>query len=118
MRTPVLYVLIPVLVLACSMAGNSPSPCSACPHGTAAMIIVTLPSDANLSFDDYPTSSTGARRSFITPPLEVGKDYTYTLKAEFGAQKKAQTKTITVRAGRITEVSLGEGAGTPPSDLP
>src|SRR5262249_22456846 len=42
---------------------------------------VLLPADAVLTIDGTPTRETGALRHFQTPPLPVGGEYTYTLKA-------------------------------------
>ena len=57
-----------------------------------ATVAVTLPADAKLTFDGQATRSTSAHRLFITPPLEEGKSFRYSVKAEF------------VRAGRIITV--------------
>src|SRR5438067_10787450 len=47
-----------------------------------ATIVVFLPADARLTIDDTPTRSTSNLRAFVTPPLEPGKVYHYTLRAE------------------------------------
>src|SRR5882762_6156140 len=47
-----------------------------------ATIVVTLPEDARLMFDGKATVSTGSRRLFITPPLERGRNFHYTLEAK------------------------------------
>src|SRR5262245_28947251 len=53
------------------------------PAGQApAMMVVALPAEAKLTIDDTPTTLTAASRSFITPPLEPGREFQYTLKAE------------------------------------
>ncbi len=73
-----------------------------------ATFVVTLPVDAKLMIDDVVTSSTAARRVFVSPALEVGTDYTYTLTAEFvrdGAPVVVMKK-IVVRAGEETRVSM------------
>jgi len=69
-----------------------------------ATIVVTLPVDAELTFDGNATTSTSARRVFVTPALETGADYTYTLRAQVG--ETAQTRTVTVRSGETTNVSF------------
>ena len=73
-----------------------------------ATIVVTLPEDARLTFDGEATVSTGSSRLFITPPLERGRDFHYTLEAKFLRNSKAETSTrqITVRAGQETRVDL------------
>ena len=69
-----------------------------------ATIVVSLPADAKLMIDSYQTTSTSSRRVFVTPDLEPGQDFTYTLKAE--ANGKTVTQKITVRAGVETPVTL------------
>lgn len=73
-----------------------------------ATIAVTLPEDAQLTFDGEATVSTGSSRLFITPPLEQGRDFHYTLDAKFIRNSKAETtsRQITVRAGQETRVDL------------
>ncbi len=47
-----------------------------------ATIVVSLPADARLSVDGSITNSTTERRVFLTPGLEVGTTYVYTMRAE------------------------------------
>jgi uncharacterized protein (TIGR03000 family) len=67
-----------------------------------------LPADAKLTIDGAATQSTSAERSFITPPLEQGKTFHYTFRAEFvrGAKTITVTEQVPVRAGRESVVSL------------
>jgi uncharacterized protein (TIGR03000 family) len=73
-----------------------------------ATIAVTLPEDARLTFDGKATVSTGSRRLFITPPLERGRNFHYTLEAKVMRHGKTETsrKQITVLAGEETRVGL------------
>jgi uncharacterized protein (TIGR03000 family) len=80
----------------------------------SATIQVRLPADARLTFDGEPTRSTSADRAFITPPLESGKEFHYTLRAEFvrdGANVTIERR-IAVRAGQETTVSLNPPSTT------
>ena len=74
----------------------------------AATVAVTLPADARLTFDGQATRSTSANRVFTTPPLEKGKSFRYSVKAEFVRAGKTITvqQEISVQAGRETFVSL------------
>jgi len=85
-----------------------------------ATVRVTLPADAKLSIDGHPTKSTWSERLFVSPPLEPGKDFHYTLKAQFIRGKMTITveETIVVRAGRETTVSLDVPAGASASYAP
>jgi uncharacterized protein (TIGR03000 family) len=73
-----------------------------------ATIVVSLPADARLMVDGKATKSTSASRLFVSPALEPGQDYFYTLKAEtvIDGQAVAASKRITVRAGKETRVSF------------
>jgi uncharacterized protein (TIGR03000 family) len=80
----------------------------------SALLVVRLPADAKLMIDDYVAQSTSPVRTFITPPLEPGKEFSYELKAEAirdGHQVSA-TKRVVVRAGQETRAILDfqEGA--------
>ena len=80
-----------------------------------ATIHVTLPVDARLTIDGEATKLTSADRTFATPPLEMGKEFHYTLRAHFVSGDNAITieRRITVRAGQETDVSLNlPGAST------
>ena len=73
-----------------------------------ATIVVRLPADATLMIDGAPTSSTQGVRRFVSPPLQPGKDYQYTLKAEVtrDGKKVEKTREVTVRAGQPSEVTF------------
>jgi uncharacterized protein (TIGR03000 family) len=73
-----------------------------------ATIVVTLPAEAKLSIDDYATNSTSERRTFVSPALEPGKNYVYTLRAEVTRDSKpvSVTREARVRAGETTTVSI------------
>ncbi len=73
-----------------------------------ATIIVSLPADARLSIDDAPTTSTSERRVFVSPELNPGRQYHYTLKAEWNRDGKnvVVTKEVAVSAGNQTAVTL------------
>jgi uncharacterized protein (TIGR03000 family) len=73
-----------------------------------AKIAVNLPEGEKLTFDDAATVSTGSDRLFITPALERGRDFHYTLEAKLTRDGKTETTSqqITVRAGERTRVNL------------
>jgi uncharacterized protein (TIGR03000 family) len=77
-------------------------------QGNEARILVHLPADATLTIDGQPTQSRSGTRLFTSPPLEPGKTYTYTLRAEMNRDgRMANTKrTVEVRAGQTSEVTL------------
>ena len=73
-----------------------------------ATIVVSLPADARLTVDGNPTTSTTNRRVFVSPALDRGADFFYTLKAEVVRDGKTETRTekVTVRAGEETKVDI------------
>jgi uncharacterized protein (TIGR03000 family) len=77
-------------------------------NSNEATLVVTLPEDAILTIDGEETTSTSANRVFISPTLEQGKDYEYTLKAKVVRDGKVQLATtkVTVRPGQVSNVEL------------
>jgi uncharacterized protein (TIGR03000 family) len=75
-----------------------------------ARVTVRLPEDARLYVDGVSCPLTSATRSFSTPPLEPGKKYQYTLKAELlrDGETYADSKRITVQAGKESTVDFGD----------
>jgi uncharacterized protein (TIGR03000 family) len=75
---------------------------------TEATFMVRLPADATLSIDGVPTSSQSGERQFVTPSLEKGKEYSYTLTAQLTLNGKpvSVTRQLTVRAGEETSVKI------------
>lgn len=73
-----------------------------------ATLVVQLPADATLMIDNEPTTSTSANRVFVTPALESGKEYHYTLKAQVirDGEVRIATQQVTVRAGEVSRVEL------------
>jgi uncharacterized protein (TIGR03000 family) len=73
-----------------------------------ATILVSLPADAKLTFDDAQTTSTSAERTFVTPNLQPDTEYHYTLKATIvrAGETLNTTRRIAVRAGEEARVSL------------
>jgi uncharacterized protein (TIGR03000 family) len=68
-----------------------------------ASIQVQVPANAVIWFDEQKTSQTGPQRTFVSPPLDAGKKYTYVVHARWmdGDGKMIdQTKRIEVEAGQ------------------
>lgn len=77
-----------------------------------AKVLVSLPVDATLTIDGQATVAQCASREFVSPALEAGKDYAYTIKVEIVRDGKSvsESKTVIVRAGETSEVSFGLAA--------
>jgi uncharacterized protein (TIGR03000 family) len=82
-----------------------------------ATILVRLPSDARLTVDGTATRSTDSVRTFVSPPLQAGKDYQYTLRAEVTRDGKTveRTRDVNVRAGQTSEVNFDFAGSAPQS---
>jgi len=73
-----------------------------------ATLVVNLPADATLTIDGTPTTSTSSRRVFITPELDKGKKYQYTLKATAMRDGKPVQieEPVIIRPGEESQVTL------------
>jgi uncharacterized protein (TIGR03000 family) len=78
-----------------------------------ATIIVSLPENATLTVDGNATKSTSASRRLITPALEMGNSYVYTLRATFNGQ--VVTQDVEVRGGETSQANFsftGQGVAS------
>jgi uncharacterized protein (TIGR03000 family) len=73
-----------------------------------ATIVVHVPQEATLTIDGQPTQSRSDTRTFLSPELQPGKVYTYTIHGEMNRDgRNLQTdRTVEVRAGQRSEVNL------------
>jgi uncharacterized protein (TIGR03000 family) len=99
-----------LLVVAALVAG--PTSRAAADDAAPATVVITLPADARLYFDDRPTKQAGAERTYVTPGLTTGKEYVYQVKIEYTRDGRmlTQTRPVSVRAGRTSRVAFGEAA--------
>src|SRR5262245_47694131 len=103
----VLAALAALVVL--TPAGTQPAAPPAAPPQPAHLRVLLPSANVTLTIDGKATQQTGASRLFVSPPLEQGKAYTYTLVANWdpnGYTKTTRTRTVTVRAGQETEADL------------
>ena len=96
-----------VLAVAAMGVAEAQLPAAGLEHAPAT-IDVTLPADAQLTIDGQRTVSTSSHRRFITPALEAGKTFQYTLSAKFVREGKTISvdQEVLVRSGHVTFVSL------------
>jgi uncharacterized protein (TIGR03000 family) len=78
--------------------------------GEPATVVVQLPADARMWVDGVPGDLTSGTRSFQTPALDRGRDYSYTIRAEATRDGRAmsQSQRVVVRAGQVTRVDFGD----------
>jgi len=81
-------------------------------NNAPATILVSVPENAKLTIDETATTSTSAQRVFVTPALEAGKAYHYTMKVEYVQDGKPVviSKKVDVTAGTETTVNFVEEA--------
>lgn len=75
-----------------------------------ATVIVNLPADARLYVEKHLMELTGSVRAFRTPDLTPGTRYTYTIRMEVerGGRMVEKTETVTIEAGKRTQVSFAD----------
>jgi uncharacterized protein (TIGR03000 family) len=79
-----------------------------------ATVIVTVPADAALYANGVKTRQTSTERHFITPPLEAGMIYTYTLSVEVmrNGQMVKESRQVDVYAGAEIRVAFDAADAT------
>jgi uncharacterized protein (TIGR03000 family) len=78
----------------------------------AAVIKVTVPPNATIWIEHQRMTQTGAQRSYISPPLEPGKTYAYTMKMSFphGKFEVGTEREVIIHAGDTATVDFTEFA--------
>jgi uncharacterized protein (TIGR03000 family) len=95
------------LALTLAISGTSRAG-QAAPSNTAT-IEVSVPADAKVWFEDYPTVQTGSERYFESPPLTPGKTYSYVVTAQWrGPDGKdvVRKQEVSVRANEGSSVEF------------
>jgi len=80
-----------------------------------AFVQVRVSANAEVWFEGDRTSQTGAMRSFISPPLQPGKTFTYDIRARWmdpSGKPVDQTRQVKVQAGRRSMVDFMASANT------
>ncbi len=73
-----------------------------------AIVVVSLPADATLTFEGQATRTRSAERVFQSPPLQAGRAYTYTVTATVVHDGVAQVvkQRVGVEAGKTSRVTF------------
>jgi uncharacterized protein (TIGR03000 family) len=73
------------------------------------LLSVQVPADAKVFVNDLATRSTGSDRRFMSRGLELGREYTYNVRAEVvrDGQTITETKTISLQSGRTGALNFG-----------
>jgi uncharacterized protein (TIGR03000 family) len=86
-----------------------------------ALLTVIVPaSDAQIWLNGTLMSSQGFERNYSSPPLDLGVNYTYSVKAQWTRDGKPveQLRDVTVRAGQRSTVDFRESLGVTSVPLP
>lgn len=85
-----------------------------------ARVLVRVPADARLFFNDQQMTSTGPMREFVTPPLTADKKNAYDIRATWmdNGREVTQTKTIDVTPGSSVRVEFPMASAIPPTNNP
>jgi uncharacterized protein (TIGR03000 family) len=76
------------------------------PPVDAALVIVKLPDDAELWIDDTRTAQEGSYRRFVTPALEPGHQFVYTLRVRWHIKDAELTRVEKARVERGKSVAV------------
>jgi uncharacterized protein (TIGR03000 family) len=80
-----------------------------------ALIVVRVPSNAQVFFEGQPTTAQGPLRAFLSPAIDPNKDYTYDVKATWNQNGRpvTQERHVRVHAGQRARVDFMQGGGQP-----
>jgi uncharacterized protein (TIGR03000 family) len=91
---------------------STPAPPQANPvdPGEARVTVVLPVADAQVWFNDSPTTTQGQQREYRTTGLESGKTYKYTIRAQWqeGEKTVTQTRIVPVQAGQMSVANFGQ----------
>jgi len=91
-------------------------PAVAAPSNNSSMIRVRVPDpNAKVTIDGQPTGQNGMVRTFQTPPLEPGYQYSYEVRAEIPGQG-VQRRSVMFGAGQNVDVDFTNSAGSQSTD--
>jgi uncharacterized protein (TIGR03000 family) len=78
----------------------------------AVLINLSVPANAEISFDGQETVQRGAFRQFVSPPLFPGNEYSYDIEVRWteNGTESSQSRRITVHAGDIVNLFFHSGA--------
>jgi uncharacterized protein (TIGR03000 family) len=91
------------------------------PAGNTARLVIQVPPDAQVTVEGQPVQQMGPVRQLVSPPLEPGKPFHYTVKAQWNqnGQPVTQEKKVDVQAGQTATVDFNQqGGGMAPMPNP
>ena len=78
------------------------------PTADVAFLVVRVPGNAKLDIAGEATTATGPERTFVTPTLKTGRNYSYVVVATWseGGKEKRVERTVHFKAGDSSTVDL------------
>jgi uncharacterized protein (TIGR03000 family) len=85
------------------------------PGLTRATVTVRVPTDAHLFAEGQPLTLSGGEKTFVTPELPSGRDFTYTFRAEYvrDGERVTRERQLSVRSGGTYAVEFDEKVAKP-----
>jgi uncharacterized protein (TIGR03000 family) len=100
----------PPIMIRDVIGAGSPAPADA-----SAQIELQVPADAQVFFDGEKTTQTGEQRQFVTPPLALGREYAYEVRATWkdSVREVTESRHLSFRAGDRVRASFPTTAQFP-----
>jgi uncharacterized protein (TIGR03000 family) len=109
------------LTVVVAFFATEPAGAQAVAQQQPATIRLLLPyATAQVMVDDMPTRQSGTERTFISPPLDPGRSFTYTIKATWQPNNYVtitRTRSISVKAGQTVEADLRQADDKRPDKI-
>ena len=85
------------------------------PQGSAARLVVNVPSDAKVYLQDQLMTISGPVRRYVSPRLTPGTEYVYQIRVEVERDGRTLSKTTTakVRSGQNVDVKVALDSNNP-----
>lgn len=93
--------------------------CRYLPSDVPAQILVRVPAEARVYFDNEATIQGGEVRLYESPPLPAGSEFCYEVRVEIksGEDERTETRQLVIAAGQLTQVDF-RSPDPKPGELP
>src|SRR5579862_5868039 len=115
---PRIYTLALGKLLLLAMLGAAPLALAQDEAKKPARLRIFVPANASVEIEGVKTKQTGEERTFVSPPLVVGKKYIYSVKATWtdqAGQQVVKEENARVTGGQETIVDLRPGVVAQPA---
>lgn len=112
---------VTALTLAISFCATEPVRAQPAAPQRPATIRLLLPyANAQVTVDDQPTRQSGTERVFVSPPLDPGRNFSYTIKTTWQPNNYVtitRTRKVVVQAGQTVEADLRQADDKQPDKI-